>query len=137
MNPLKPQRSQLLSALLRTPLRYQRHNHHLNIALLVIYGAAVTALSLKTTVEFAPLFYNDKIAHFLTYSLFTLLAWRLSRSNRQYITYATLVFAYSVLIEFIQPYTGRMLSGWDMVANGLGVSLMYLALYRVSYSTAA
>jgi hypothetical protein len=145
MNPLKPQHNQplhswlysLLQNLLLPLLHFQRHNYWLNIALLIIYGAIVTGLSLKPTVDFAPPLYNDKAAHFFTYALFTLLSWRLTQTYRQHLLYAALVFIYSVLIEFIQPYTGRMLSGWDMIANGLGVSLMYLALYQVTYSTAS
>jgi len=138
MNPLKPQHSPLLRdrlhASLGALLRYQRHNHPLNMTLLIVYVMAVTSLSLKSTVDFVPPVYNDKVAHCITYALFTLLAWRLTRPNPQYIASALLIFAYSGLIEFIQPFTGRMLSGWDMVANALGISLTYLAVYRVSYS---
>jgi len=36
------------------------------------------------------------------------------------------VFAYGVLIEFIQPYTGRFYEVADMAANGVGI-LLYLA----------
>jgi len=121
-------------------LHYQRHNTLLNYSLLIIYALAVTVLSLKPTVDVQNIPYNDKVAHCLTYALFTFFAWRLSPSRSAFLINALLVFAYSVLIEFIQPLTGRMLSGWDMVANGLGVILaallITLTLHRVSFSTA-
>ena len=116
-------------------IHYQRHNAIINYGLFITYAIAVTALSLKPTVDRQDIPYNDKVAHCLSYALFTFFAWRLSRSRATFTINALLVFAYSVLIEFIQPLTGRMLSGWDMVANGLGVTLMVLALYRVSFAT--
>jgi VanZ family protein len=103
----------------------------ISYCLLVTYVIAVTALSLKPTVDIQSIPYNDKLAHCLTYALFTFFVWRLSHSHFRFLLYALLVFTYSVLIEFIQPFTGRMLSGWDMVANGVGVIFMVLALYRV------
>ena len=127
MNPPKRQ----LNAL----IHYQRHNAIVNYSLFITYAIAITTLSLKPTVDIQDIPYNDKVAHCLSYALFTFFAWRLSKSHATFTINALLVFAYSVLIEFIQPLTGRMLSGWDMVANGLGVTLMALALYRVSFST--
>jgi hypothetical protein len=123
--------------LLNTLIHYQRHNTLLNYGLLITYAVAVTALSLKPTVDIQNIPYNDKVAHCLTYALFTFFVWRLSPSRATFLINALLVFTYSISIEFIQPLTGRMLSGWDMVANALGVILMTLALYRVSFSTAS
>jgi hypothetical protein len=121
--------------LLSTLLHYQRYNAIINYGLFITYAITVTALSLKPTVDIQDIPYNDKVAHCLSYALFTFFAWRLSKSRATFTFNALLVFTYSVLIEFIQPLTGRMLSGWDMVANGFGVTLMVLALYRVSFPT--
>ena len=50
-------------------------------------------------------------------------AYSASSSLKKYVFSVSLLFVYSIAIEFIQQYTGRQLSGWDIVANGVGVML--------------
>lgn len=118
-------------------LHYQKANRYVNYSLIFTYVIAVSWLSLKPTVEVASPLYNDKVAHCISYALFTLLAWRLCQRQAQFI-YATLVvLAYSVLIEIIQPYTGRMFSWWDIVANAVGAGVMFIYLYPESFAKAS
>ncbi len=66
---------------------------------------------------------NDKIRHLAAYAFLTLLACQagLSWTNRYLLSGIT--FGISVLIEFLQPLTGRDFELLDMLANFSGVLL--------------
>lgn len=118
-------------------LYFQKSNTWLNRCVLIFYAAMVLWLSLKPTVDIVSPLYNDKVAHCLTYALFTFLAWRMSERRPPFICGAICILAYSTLIEIIQPYTGRLFSWGDIAANTLGISVMFLYLSRLSFAKAS
>ncbi|MGS2717152.1 VanZ family protein [Eionea flava] len=126
----------LLKRPLSRCLYFQKQNTWLNRSVLIIYAAIVLWLSLKPTVDIASPLYNDKIAHCLTYALFTALMWRISHHRSVFIGGVICVLLFSTIIEIIQPYTGRLFSWGDIAANVLGVSLMSLYLSRLSFAKA-
>lgn len=66
----------------------------------------------------------DKSAHLLTYAIFATLAYRLRLPSRRYIYVCIGIIAYSGLLEVGQSFIpGREMSGLDLLANALGVSL--------------
>jgi VanZ family protein len=74
----------------------------------------------------------DKVAHFITYSIFALLALRLNLSGRQYMYVCIGIVAYSGLLEFAQSFVpGRVMSAFDLLANTLGVA--FGVLLRIKY----
>lgn len=101
----------------------------------MIYALAITSLSLKTHVEITDdIYYNDKVAHILGYALFTLLAARISPSLRHLGIACILLFLYSGLIEILQSFTGRSMSILDLVANGVGITAMFLIVRPLAYA---
>ncbi len=105
----------------------------------IIFLAAITFLSLTPNPGSAFEHVSDKILHVIGWSSMSVslglpwlvsvffnsnwLAYRTSSRLKKYLFAASLLFVYSIAIEFIQQYTGRQLSGWDMVANSVGVIL--------------
>ncbi len=78
---------------------------------------------------------NDKISHFIAYSTLMTNAGLLTFANKkQFILGIILCIFYGVVIEIIQHFVpGRVMSGWDMVANTSGVLLGVITtsfLYR-------
>lgn len=74
----------------------------------------------------------DKLAHFLTYSLFAVLAYRLFLSASQYRYLCLGIIAYSGLLEIAQSFVpGRDMSVLDLVANALGVILGALLCEKI------
>jgi VanZ family protein len=66
----------------------------------------------------------DKVAHFLTYSIFAALAHRMRLADRHYVLVCIGVVAYSGLLEVAQSFVpGREMSALDLFANALGVAL--------------
>lgn len=76
----------------------------------------------------------DKLAHFLTYAVFTVLAYRLGIGRFTFASFALVIVVYSGLLELGQSFIpGRMMSGLDLVANSAGVllaSLICLIFFR-------
>lgn len=64
---------------------------------------------------------NDKIRHFTAYALLALAACYAGRDWRQRLILSTCTFIVSVLVEFLQPLTGRDFELLDIVANLSGV----------------
>ena len=65
----------------------------------------------------------DKVLHFSCYAVLSLAACQIGSNWNQKILYCSLTFLISVVIEFLQPLTGRSFEGLDMVANLIGVSI--------------
>jgi len=64
----------------------------------------------------------DKLLHFLTYGLFAILGFGISGSHRAYLFVCLAIVVYSGLIEVRQSFIpGRFMSGYDLLANALGV----------------
>lgn len=114
---------------------FQINNRLFNLWLLASYTVLITALSLKPHIDMGEIPYNDKLAHYLTYVIFTLLAWRITQSTRPFLRLSVGIFIYSGLIEIAQSYTGRIMSAMDLLANGAGITSMVFIFLRGSFST--
>ena len=74
---------------------------------------------------------SDKVGHFVAYG--SLMFWFafLYRRTPTRAAYAMAFIAMGIVIEFIQPFTGRHFEAADMVADGLGVLLGWGAALAV------
>ena len=96
------------------------------------YGLGIAILSLKPHIDMGDIPYNDKVAHFITYALFTLLAWLIKQSHRHFLYLAIGIIIYGGFIEIAQHFTGRTLSFYDFVANSGGVVVCSLLLHLLN-----
>lgn len=92
--------------------------------------AAIIQLSLFTTYVPQPTInHGDKLHHFIAYG--TLMLWfAQAYQGKTRLQLAFAFIALGVLIEFIQPITGREFSLLDMLANSIGVGLGYFIAYK-------
>lgn len=98
-------------------------NYKERLITLLAYALIVGWLSLQPGGNSAIGSY-DKLAHFLTYAVFAVLAYRLGLGRLIFSFVALLIVTYSGLLEFGQSFIpGRMMSGLDLVANSAGVVL--------------
>jgi VanZ family protein len=96
------------------------------IAILVFYALCVAFFSLQPAGGTSIGSY-DKLAHFVTYGIFAVLAHRVNLSGRDYILLCIGIVAYSGLLEVGQSFVpGRNMSALDLLANTLGVLLTAL-----------
>ncbi len=77
--------------------------------------------------------YDDKIYHFIAYSMFTILAYNYFsyKQKKHKILYAAVfVIVYGIVIEVLQHVltSNRTLDAYDVLANSLGVLLAVIAL---------
>jgi VanZ family protein len=74
----------------------------------------------------------DKAAHFITYGIFALLAYRITAPGRHYWSVCIGIVAYSGLLEVAQSFVpGREMSGLDLLANASGVMLGALLCEKI------
>ena len=72
----------------------------------------------------APLEPWDKVGHLVIYSIFALLGCRVIYNRQQFIFLCVGIIAYSGLMEVVQSFMpGRVMSGYDLIANAIGVLL--------------
>lgn len=85
----------------------------------VIIGIAYLSLTPSETIVVG----NDKISHFIAYSVLMFNAGLITISSKQkFILTIILCLSYGALIEVGQYFVpGRFMSSYDMVANALGV----------------
>jgi len=118
--------------------QYQQKQPLLNRIVFIIYGLILLALSLKSGIEPEQyISHQDKVGHLLAYGIFTLLGARISSNIRIFTTLAIAIFLYSGVIELLQSFTGRSMSGLDLLANGIGVIIVFKLIHLQSYSTNA
>jgi VanZ family protein len=67
----------------------------------------------------------DKIEHFVSYGVLMLWFSQVLRGKQRFLLLMALI-TMGILIEFIQPYTGRMFDPLDMLANSLGALIAWL-----------
>lgn len=92
-----------------------------NIAIFLIYALLVGYASLSPASGLA-IGSWDKLAHFLTYGLFAVLAYWVVRSKKAHLFVCLAIVLYSGLIEVGQSFVpGRFMSAHDLLANVLGV----------------
>jgi VanZ family protein len=66
----------------------------------------------------------DKVFHLASYAVFAVLAYGVVQNPRHYIYLCVAIVAYGALMEFGQSFMpGRFMSGYDFLANTLGVML--------------
>jgi len=101
-------------------------NKHHSTVMFVSYAVVVAILSLQPGGE-SSIGPYDKVAHFLTYGIFAVLALRLNLSGRQYMYVCIGIVAYSGMLEVAQSFVpGREMSVLDLLANASGVVLVAL-----------
>ena len=85
--------------------------------------------------DFSHLF-NDKVRHFTAYALLAIAACHAGRDWRQRFILCMLTLMVSILVEFLQPFTGRNFELLDIVANlsgilaGMGLSALAFQYLR-------
>ena len=73
----------------------------------------------------------DKLCHFILYGIFTLLAFRISRTKPVFYIICIGIVAYSGLMEIGQSFIpNRSMSLYDLIANSIGVILMSIIATR-------
>ncbi|MDC0362824.1 VanZ family protein [Halioglobus sp.] len=93
----------------------------MNTAVVFLYTlfVAVVSLSPGTGTSIDPW---DKLAHFGTYVIFTVLVWRITGYDQRFIVACLCIVLYGGIIEIAQSFLpGRVMSGYDFLANTLGV----------------
>jgi VanZ family protein len=102
---------------------------------LIVYAVIVTVTSLLPGggSHFAHL---DKLVHLLAYYIFAVLGYRCLKNKRLYTYVCLAIIAYSALLELGQSHVpGRQMSGYDLLANSLGV-VLGAAVMKYRYSKA-
>lgn len=98
-------------------------NAKIDWTVLVFYTAFVTFASLRpmNSASFEPW---DKLGHLVLYGIFAMLGYRVFRQPRAYLSVCIAIVVYSGLMEVVQSFMpGRVMSGYDLLANGVGVLL--------------
>lgn len=100
----------------------------------IVVIAMVTMLSLFPS-ESVELSINDKIGHFLAYTVLTLNVELLTKTKKQLIWLIPLILFYGIMIEFIQGgIPGRVPSLLDVLANSTGVligTILFFVIRRL------
>jgi len=100
-----------------------------NVACLLLWSAAVTILSLLRhppgARALAALPGRDFMGHLGAYAVLCVLAIRAVGTGtfRSRLRVAAAAAAFGVLLELVQPLTGRAFEWSDVLANGLGVAI--------------
>lgn len=98
------------------------------IVFLYTIFVAVVSLSPGTGASIDPW---DKLAHFGTYAIFTILVWGITGYGRRFIVACLCIVLYGGVIEIAQSFLpGRVMSGYDFLANTLGVLIAGSWLWR-------
>ena len=88
-----------------------------------LYAAAVAFVSLRPATG-GGIEHMDKVFHLVIYCLFAMLGYRVVRAVRPYVALCLGIILYGGLMEVAQSFTpDRFMSGYDMIANTLGVVL--------------
>ena len=93
----------------------------------IIIGIVYLSLTPSTSVSVG----NDKVGHFIAYSSLMFNLGLLTLTTRKQLVFAVIgALAFGALMEFGQSFVpGRTVSGYDMVANTIGVFIgLVLAL---------
>ena len=94
------------------------------------YAALVTVLSLRPS-DGPGIEHLDKLTHLLAYYIFAVFGYRMLKDGRHYWAVCLGIIAYGGLLEVAQSYTpDRFMSGYDLLANTLGVVLAALVVKR-------
>ena len=95
----------------------------LNTLVLIFYAVLVAFVSLSPG-SGASTEHWDKVLHLITYAVFAALGYHAIKEGRGYLFLCLGIVVYSGLIELAQSYIpGRVMSGYDIVANAVGVAI--------------
>ena len=95
----------------------------MNILVFLIYTGFVTFVSLRP-IDGAALGNWDKVGHLVLYLIFALLGYRVVSNPKHYLYLCIGIVIYSGLMEVVQSFLpGRMMSGYDLLANAIGVAI--------------
>jgi VanZ family protein len=101
---------------------------------LICVWIGITYLSLKSASHATPIRINDKLGHFIAYAVFSLnalIVWRL-KSYRFKTILGLVLVSYGLLMELLQGFVpGREVSGYDLLANSIGVGIGFLLFSRL------
>ena len=106
----------------------------MRILLLIGYAVFVAVVSLRPAsgVSIDPW---DKLLHFITYALFAGLAYLALGRGRGFLVCCVAIMLYGGLMEVGQSFMpGRVMSGYDFLANALGVLAVILLIRRLDPS---
>lgn len=88
------------------------------------YSVLVAFVSLMPSTSISPVEHWDKGLHLITYALFAGLGYFIAREVRGYAVVCLGIVVYSGLLEVAQSYMpGRVMSGYDLLANAVGVAI--------------
>lgn len=94
------------------------------------YAGLVAILSLRPLGD-SGIQHFDKLMHLLVYYIFAVFGYRMLSSKRHYWLLCLGIIAYGGVLELAQSqFPGRVTSGYDMVANTLGVVIGALVVKR-------
>ena len=98
----------------------------MNLVIFIIYTCFVTYSSLSQMSSVTPgIEHGDKLYHFILYGIFTLLAFRISKTKTFFYIICIGIVAYSGLMEIGQSFVpNRSMSLYDLISNSIGVILM-------------
>ena len=98
----------------------------MNLVIFIIYTCFVTYISLSQMSSATPdIEHVDKLYHFIIYGIFTLLAFRISKTKTFFYIVCIGIVAYSGLMEIGQSFVpNRSMSLYDLISNSIGVILM-------------
>lgn len=97
---------------------------------------AVTVLSLAPLPSGQLFQWEDKIKHALAYGVLFYLSVQAYRHKRPLWILAAGLAVYGTLMEFFQSFSGyRYADYWDMLANILGIVIVWLAFYVTGHFT--
>ena len=95
----------------------------MNIIVFLIYTGFVTFVSLRP-MESVAMGNWDKVGHLVLYLIFALIGYRVVSNPRHYLYLCICIVVYSGLMEVAQSFMpGRMMSGYDLLANAVGVAI--------------
>jgi VanZ family protein len=96
----------------------------------IAYSGLVAYISLRPSVG-GGVEHLDKLTHLLVYYIFAVFAYRMLQYKRFYPAVCLGIVIYGAVLEYAQSFTpDRTMSGYDMLANTLGVVLGALVMRR-------
>ena len=101
-------------------------------SLVLVFYAVLVAFSSLRPMSGATIEPWDKVLHFVVYAVFAVLGYQVIKEGRRYFYVCLGIIVYGALIEVAQSYMpGRVMSGYDFLANTVGVVFGALVVRRV------
>ncbi len=99
----------------------------MNLVIFIIYTCIVTYCSLSqvSSIKTPDIEHVDKLFHCILYAVFTLLAFRISKTKPVFYIICIGIVVYSGLMEIGQSFVpNRSMSLYDLIANSIGIILV-------------